>query len=215
MPNDFRFHSSQPDLRSTTTADAMSKTPADSASAFDPKAWIVPGVVTCVLVAAVVSYPRAAEVNAAAGSPYYSKAAREALAGLQSPAEQQALPAATPALPAGLSPAEHYWCEQCKAYHKRQPGTVSQAGAAQVPAAQVPAAGAAAPPLAAAAIPPLPQGLDPADYYWCANCKVYHSRSNPQVNVAGAVAADPPSPEPMLGIPPSLARPIEPPPSQE
>lgn len=188
----------------------MSQTPPSSGSAFDPKAWIVPVVVTGVLVAAVVSYPRAAEIHAAAGSPYYSKAAQEALAGLRSSGEKQALPAAVPALPAGLSPAEHYWCEQCKTYHKRQPGGVPQAGAAPVPAA-----GAAAVPADTAAIPPLPQGLDPAQYYWCANCKVYHSRSDPKVSVLGVGAVNPPSSELLPGIPPSLARPIEPPPSQE
>lgn len=189
----------------------MSKAPPDSGSTFDPKAWIVPGVVTSVLVAAVVSYPRAAEIHAAAGSPYYSKAAREALAGLQNPGEKQTLPAATPALPAGLSPDEHYWCEQCKAYHKRQPGGVPQAAGA----APLPAAGVAPAPVATAAIPPLPQGLDPAQYYWCANCKVYHSRSDPKVSVPGVGAANPPAPEPLPGIPPSLARPIEAPPAQE
>jgi hypothetical protein len=181
----------------------MSKTPQNSGSAFDPKAWILPGAVTCVLAAAVVSYPRAEEVHAAPGSPYYSKAAQEALAGLRSSGEKQALPAATPALPAGLSPDEHYWCEQCKAYHKRQPGGAPQAGAA--PAAAIPSA----------AIPALPEGLDPAEYYWCANCKVYHSRKDPTVKVPGVGTANPAAPEPLPGIPPSLARPIEPPPSQE
>ena len=194
----------------------MSKTPLNSGSAFDPKAWIVPGVVTCVLVAAVVSYPRAAEINAAAGSPYYSKAAQEALVGLRSSGEKQALPAATPALPAGLSPDEHYWCEQCKAYHKRQPGGAPQAGVAPVPAAGAaaapPVAGAAAP--TPAAIPSLPQGLNPAEYYWCANCKVYHSRSDPKVSVAGVAAAEVAQPS-LPAIPPSLARPIEPPPPKE
>lgn len=187
----------------------MSKTPSGSGSAFDPKAWIIPGAVTSVLVAAVVSYPRAAEVNAASGSPYYSKAVQEALAGLRSPDEKQAQPAATPALPAGLSPDEHYWCEQCKAYHKRQPG---------VPQAAPPAAGAAAAPAAGdndAGNPSLPQGLDPSEYYWCANCKVYHSRKDPTVKVPGVGAANSPAPEPVDGIPPNLARPIEPPPSQE
>jgi hypothetical protein len=173
----------------------MSKSPPKSGSSFDPKAWIVPGLVTGVLAAAVLSYPRAAEVHAEPGSPYYSKAAREALAGLRSAEEKQALPAATPALPAGLSPDEHYWCEQCKAYHKRQPG----GGAPQAHAA------------GAAEIPALPQGLDPAEYYWCANCKVYHSHKDAQARVPGVVPAQPSVPS----IPPSLVRPPEPPPSQE
>jgi hypothetical protein len=85
----------------------MSKTPSGSGSAFDPKAWIIPVVVTGVLTAAVVTYPRAAEIHAAAGSPYYPKAAAEALAGLRSPDEKQAV-AAVPVLPAGLSADEHY-----------------------------------------------------------------------------------------------------------
>jgi hypothetical protein len=175
----------------------MSKTSSDSK--FDPKVWIVPGIVTGVLAAAVVTYPRAAEINAAPGSPYYSKAAGEALAGLRNPDEKQALPAAAPALPAGLSPDEHYWCEQCKAYHKRQPQGAPQAAAA--PAVAVPSA----------AIPALPEGLDPAEYYWCANCKVYHSHKDPKVGVPGVEPTQPSAP----GVPQNLARPIEPPPSQE
>jgi hypothetical protein len=139
-------------------------------SNFDIKAWIVPCAVTGVLVAAVVSYPRAAEVHAAPGSPYYPKAAREALEGLRNPDGKQAAPA-IPALPAGLSPDEHYWCEQCKAYHKRQPGAQ-----AAVPHAA---------PVDPAAVPALPAGYDAADHYWCPNCKVYHSRSNPQAKVPG------------------------------
>jgi hypothetical protein len=188
----------------------MSKVPSDSGPTFDPKAWIIPGAVTSVLVAAVVTYPRAAEIHAAPGSPYYPKAVQEALVGLRNPDGKQALPAATPALPAGLSPDEHYWCEQCKAYHKRQPGASPQAGAAQAAGG-----GPAATPVAAAEIPPLPQGLNPAEYYWCANCKVYHSHKDPTAKVPGVGAANQPAPEPLPGVPPNLARPIDPPPSQE
>lgn len=203
------------------SSESMSKSPDRSGSAFNPKAWIVPAVVTCTLVAAVVSYTRSAEIHAAAGSPYYSKAVQEALAGLQNSGEKEAIPT-VPALPAGLSPAEHYWCEQCKTYHKRQPAGAAAGGTpAPVPApaaggAPVPAPAAGVSPVpvagAAAAVPALPQGLSPADYYWCANCKVYHSRANPKVNVAGVVdpakaAAQPPQSE----IPPSLVRPNTPP----
>lgn len=176
----------------------MSNAAPDTASKFDPKIWIVPAAVTGVLVAAVVTYPRAAEVHAAAGSPYYAKAAREALAGLRNSEEKQALPAATPALPAGLSPDEHYWCEQCKAYHKRQPG--GQAAPANPPAGNAPLPPLIARPQAlpapgnAADIPPLPEGLSPADYYWCTNCKVYHSRSNPQAVVPGVTPPGQPQP---------------------
>ena len=147
------------------------KTPSDSK--FDIKAWMVPCAVTGVLVAAVVSYPRAAEVHAAAGSPYYPKAAREALEGLRNPEDKQAVQS-IPALPAGLSAEDHYWCEQCKAYHKRQPGQAAPANATPPPAPADPAT-----------VPALPAGYDAADHYWCPNCKVYHSRSNPQARVPG------------------------------
>jgi hypothetical protein len=167
----------------------MSQSPSSSGSAFDPKPWIVPGVVTCVLVAAVLTYPRAAEIHAAPGSPYYSKAAQEALAGLRTPEGKHALPAAIPVLPAGLSADEHYWCEQCKAYHQRQAGAAPQA--------QALAGGAPVTvPPAVAAVPPLPQGLDPAEYYWCANCKVYHSRKDPKLSVPPAGAVPTPAPGP-------------------
>jgi hypothetical protein len=175
----------------------MSKAPVDSGSPFDVKAWIVPGAVCCVLVASVFSYTRSAEIHAAAGSPYYSKAVREALSGLRNTGEKQALPAQE--LPAGLSADEHYWCEQCKTYHKRQPG-------GQAPAVNPPAGNGQLPPLiarpealppaagSAGAVPPLPEGLSPADYYWCVNCKVYHSRSNPQEAVPGGTPpSQPPS----------------------
>jgi hypothetical protein len=123
-------------------------------------AWIIPALTAVVAVAAVASYPQSAEVHAAPGSPYYPKAAQEALAGLRNTGEKTAAQA-QPALPAGVSADEVYWCEQCKTYHKRTPN-------AAAPAPAVAADGT---------IPPLPQGLNPADYYWCVNCKTYHAKS--------------------------------------
>jgi hypothetical protein len=142
-------------------------------------AWLVPAAVAGVGIVGAISYIRSQETQAASGSPLYGKAVHEAIEGLKNPAAKVAV--ARPPLPAGLSPEEHYWCEQCKAYHKRQPG--------QTPP---PAAGATPPPVAggtpvmpgtpaaaaqpAGPIPPLAAGLSPDDYYWCANCKTYHQR---------------------------------------
>jgi hypothetical protein len=139
--------------------------------------WLVPVATVGVLAAALLSYDRDGEIQAAPGSPYYDKAVREAIHGLQNPGAK-ALPAAgIPPLPAGLSPDEHYWCENCKTYHKRVPG-------------QSPPAAGVTPPAAPAAIPPLPEGLSPADYYWCENCKTYHARDSRQAaHPGGAVAA--------------------------
>lgn len=145
------------------------------------KAWLVPVIVTGVVAAAAVSYTRSAEIQAAPGSPYYGRAVKEAMNGLVNPGGAPAAsPDAIPPLPAGLSPADHYWCKDCKAYHKRQPegaaqpGAVAQPGAA--PAAQPGAAPAAQPGLT---IPPLLAGLAPDDYDWCANCKVFHPKAQP------------------------------------
>jgi hypothetical protein len=126
------------------------------------RAWIIPLLTAAVVVAAVASYPQSAEIHAAPGSPYYPKAAQEALAGLRNTGEKAALQA-QPALPAGVAADEVYWCEQCKAYHKKTPE-------AAAPAPPAPAA-------AEGAIPPLPDGLNPADYYWCVNCKTYHAKT--------------------------------------
>ena len=53
-----------------------------------------------------------------------------------SPATPAAQPAALiPPLPAGLSPADYYWCPNCKAYHPRQPAPVVPPAAATPPAA--------------------------------------------------------------------------------
>ncbi len=91
--------------------------------------WLVPAALTGVVAAAVISYGRTEESQAAAGSPYYGKAVQEAINGLKNPGSKP-LPAGRPPLPAGLSPAEHEWCENCKVYHKRQPGAANAAGGA-------------------------------------------------------------------------------------
>lgn len=150
--------------------------------------WLVPMGVTVAMLAAVASYGRSPEVQAAPGSPYYGKAVQEAMRGLvQLGAGTQpgADPAGRPPLPVGLSPAEHYWCEQCKAWHKRN----SNAGsAAATPSAPTPAA-------AGAGIPPLPPGLSPADYDWCANCKAWHPKEPAKpAQPAAQPAAQPPAP---------------------
>ena len=125
--------------------------------------------------AAVLSYGgsrEARDTDALPGSPLYGRAVHEAIQGLKGGNAQP--PAANrPPLPAGLSPADYYWCDKCQAYHKRQPDAAAPAAPAPAPAAQAapqPAAGQPAPP------PPLPAGLSPADYYWCEKCQSYHRR---------------------------------------
>ncbi|MES2922135.1 MAG: hypothetical protein V4819_11345 [Verrucomicrobiota bacterium] len=131
-------------------------------------AWFVPGIAAGVIATAVISYARSGETYAAAGSPYYGKAVQEAIAGLKNPGGD-APPAARPPLLAGLSPDEHYWCENCKTYHKREPGQTPPVAAPLSPSLAV----AAQP---ADVIPPLPEGLSASDHYWCVNCKTYHPR---------------------------------------
>nr|MCU0781350.1 hypothetical protein [Akkermansiaceae bacterium] len=94
--------------------------------------------------------------------------------------------AAIPPLPAGLNPADYYWCEQCKAYHQREPG--AQPAAHPAPPADLPPADPFAPPPllerppevggtpGTQVIPPLPAGLNPADYQWDAESKSYRLR---------------------------------------
>jgi hypothetical protein len=149
--------------------------------------WLVSAVVAGVGVVAAISYVRSQETHAASGSPLYERAVNEAITGLKNPAEK--VTAARPALPAGLSPDEHYWCESCQAYHKRQAAEGQPAGVAPPPLA----AAAPATPLTPAAgtpvpgsIPPLPAGLSADDYYWCADCKGYHKRQPGQDQPAGA-----------------------------
>lgn len=155
--------------------------------------WALPGVAGLTIVTAVWSYARVEEREAAPGSPYYDKAVREAVHGLANPGARgrAAAPADRPPLAAGLDPADYYWCENCQTYHKRGDGAAGHAP----PAAEVPGAGAAPPfaiPIpgaaqeAAGSRPPLPEGLDPAEHYWCENCQTYHRRE-------GAPAADAPS----------------------
>ena len=161
-------------------------------------AWWVPVAVAGVAVVAVISYIRSEETHAASGSPLYGKAVKEAIDGLKNSGAKAAV--ARPPLAAGLSPDDYFWCEQCKAYHKRQPAGAAPApvagaghGSPVTPATPVtpgtPAAVEVPPP---ATIPPLPAGLDPADHYWCANCKTYHKRQ-PE---AAVPPADGPSPVP-------------------
>jgi len=93
------------------------------------------------------------------------------------------LAALVPPLPAGLSANDYYWCPTCKAYHQRQPAQGQPADAVHSPLAGTPAGTLAAQP--DAAIPPLPAGLSPNDYYWCTHCKAYHPRQQ-----AAGVSAD-------------------------
>ena len=156
--------------------------------------WFVPGATALFLAAAVFSYDREGEIQAAPGSPYYQKAVREAINGLQNPGSQPPAAAGIPPLPAGLSPDEHYWCENCKTYHKRTPGQAPPADGATPPAT---------PQGAPAGAPPLPAGLSPADHYWCEKCKTYHRRESPQAAQPGAGLAVPqwrgvPFPHPAL-----------------
>lgn len=82
-------------------------------------AWVAAGVV----IASVSSYSRQSEIHAGPGSPYYDKAVREALQGLVNLGGGAQAPAAdVPPPPPGSNPDEVYWCEQCKTYHRRQPG---------------------------------------------------------------------------------------------
>ena len=102
--------------------------------------WVVPVAVAGVVAAAVISYLRTVEPQAAPGSPYYTKAVKEAAAGLANPG-LEAVPDGRPALPAGYSPEDVAWCEQCKAYHKRQPAQAGPGGRDPVaPALPPPAA---------------------------------------------------------------------------
>ena len=144
-------------------------------------AWLVPAMVAGVIGMAVISYARSGETYAAAGSPYYGKAVQEAISGLKNPGGN-ALPAGRPPLPAGLSPAEHDWCENCKTYHKREAGQPAAVAPAPAPVA----GGGAAAAHAAEAIPPLPEGQSASDHYWCVNCKTYHPRPPAQNAAAWA-----------------------------
>lgn len=150
-------------------------------------AWLVPAATAGMAAAMVISYVNSGEPPVAGGAPLYIKAAHEALEGLRNPQGSQP-PAVRPALPAGLSPDDYYWCDQCKAYHKRQA------------AGDIPPQGAGAPPPAMpgsqpnAAIPPLPPEFSPNDYYWCPDCKAYHPRQGPGNIPPALLMAPEPSP---------------------
>ena len=161
-------------------------------------AWLVPAAAAAMAAAMVISYGGSAEPPVAGGAPLYVKAAHEALEGLRNPQGGQPVnqpPAAHPALPAGLSPADYYWCDSCKAYHKRQ-----QAGDTPPQGAGTPTPGSQP----NTAIPPLPPEFSPADYYWCPDCKAYHPRQGPgNVPPALLAAPEPSAPQP---APPAPAR---------
>ena len=163
--------------------------------------WVVPLVAAGVVAAAVISYLRTVEPQAAPGSPYYGKAVKEAAAGLTNPG-LEAVPEGRPALPAGYSPEDVYWCEQCKAYHRRQPAGGQAAGAGQ-PAAGAGPARQTSP--TDETIPPVLSGLSPDDYYWCPNFKVFHKRpppGQPAGNAQPAAAGTVPAAQPGGAIPP-------------
>jgi hypothetical protein len=154
--------------------------------------WIVTGGVILLGTLAVFSYSVPDRDQAASGAPLYDQAVKEALRGLSNPGTKaQPAGAGRPALPAGLSADDHYWCENCKAWHKKQaPGDPqapqpTPAGSAPAPATPrvvIPYALGMAPgdQQPAAAIPPLPAGLSPAEHYWCDKCKAWHKRPEAQ-----------------------------------
>jgi len=148
------------------------------------RSWALPLVAAGLVAAAVGSYDRSGEVHAAAGSPYYDKAVKEAIAGLVTPAAAPA-PAGRPPLPAGLSPDDYYWCEEHQTYHKRETPGQGQPAAAN-PAAATPPNVHPEP-----ALPPLVTGKPPLDYYWCDDCQAFHLRPDRAPQPA---AAAPPTP---------------------
>ena len=154
-------------------------------------AWLMPALATGVVVAAVFSYGRSEERQAAPGSPYYGKAVQEAINGLKNLGANAPVPEGRPPLPEGLSPDDHYWCNSCKAYHKRDTAQNQHAGVPP-PVSGVGADVAQSPDV----IPPLPEGLSANDHYWCVNCKTYHARQPSQ-----AVPGTGTSPEPWRGVP--------------
>ena len=162
--------------------------------------WLVPAAAAGVAVAMVITYVRSEDPPVAGGAPLYIKAAHEALEGLRNPQGAQAAQpaAAIPALPAGLSPDEYYWCDKCKAYHKRQ---AASDGSPQVAGTTPPAPPGTQP---NAGIPPLPPEFSPFDYYWCPDCKAYHPRQGPGNTPPAFLAAPEPPP---AATPPAAANP--------
>ena len=153
-------------------------------------AWLAPVLAAGAVAAAVASYPRSGETQAAPGSPYYGKAVREAMTGLVNPGAAAA-PSPRPPLPAGLSPNDHYWCEQCKAYHRRDAqGNAQPAAQGGTQTAAQPAAHPAP------ELPPLVTGKPPGDYYWCDECLAFHQRpAVPPQPAAADPGAIPPLPD--------------------
>ena len=113
---------------------------------------------------------------AAPGAPLYQYAVSESVKTLMSKQEQAELGAA--GRPPSPGP-DYYWCENHKAYHKKQtPGSPQQPAAAQTPGA-IPAP-PAQPDGSTAAKPPSPG----AGYYWCENCKSYHQGTTNQTSAS-------------------------------
>jgi len=167
--------------------------------------WIGAAFAIVISAMAVASYRPDAEVEAAPGSPLYGRAVHEAIQGLAGVGKQRqpGQPAGVrPPLPAGLSPDEHYWCDKCKTYHKRQPAAAIGPDGVPASLARPPAPGArpsvpaAQPPTPAGARPPLPPGVTADEVYWCADCKAYHKRSGQAGPADGAAPgqAKPPLP---------------------
>jgi hypothetical protein len=163
-------------------------------------AWSGAVVVAAGALGATLAYHAAEEPQAAPGSPLYQAAVQEALRGLTNLGATPAAAVQVPPLPEGLSPADYYWCDKCKTYHRREPAAAGKPGEPGQPpavAGQPPAAAAtpAAGPAVGGSIPPSPEGLSPADYYWCDKCKTYHPR-NPAAGPAPQPAAPQPTPQP-------------------
>jgi len=169
--------------------------------------WLAPAAATGMAAAMVITYIRSEDPPVAGGARLYPKAAHEALEGLRNPPGQPAaaVPAVIPALPAGLSPNDYYWCDKCKVYHKRQaagdaPPQAAGTGPAATPGTQP-----------NAMIPPLPPEFSPYDYYWCPDCKAYHPRQGPG-NVPPAMLMAP-EPAPAVTPPAATPPPAAPPPA--
>jgi hypothetical protein len=162
--------------------------------------WALPALAAATVAAAVWSYARTTHAHAGGDSPYYDKAVKEAMAGLANPGDAAATPQGQPPLPAGLSPADYYWCDQHKQYHKREAAAPAQGQPAAVPAGAARPAPAVPQAHAAIEIPPLLAGQSPLDYVWCGACKGFHRRPTPAAQPAaqpGTQPADmiPPLPE--------------------
>jgi hypothetical protein len=105
---------------------------------------------------------------AAPGAPLYEQALNESVKSLMSKQEKEAL--GEQGRPPSPGP-DYYWCENCKAYHRKQAPAAAQrqTGEQQV---RTPQQQAAAPARKEAARPPSPG----PEYYWCENCNQYHKK---------------------------------------